>query len=145
MLAYSMGTVIVQATDKDVLPLKVEFVELFRETVHDVLRVILGEKGARLVITFLQLNEHLHDLGEFYETFHYGLQPIFKEAVVTLERAIAKDLHRRARLRYREEEPFDFIKCVARAQERLLRLEARPEAKTHDRCNQSDWEGFNVA
>jgi len=94
---------------------KTEFVEIFRESVHDTLKNILGEMGAKTVVSILQVDEHLHDPRELHETFHCRLYPIVKEGVVTLERAIAKELHRRAGLCYQEEAPFDFVKCVAHA------------------------------
>ncbi len=94
---------------------KTEFVEFFRESVHDTLKNILGEMGMQSVVALLQLDEHLHDPRELHETFHGRLYPIVKEGVVTLERAIAKELYRRVGLRYEEEPPFDFVKCVARA------------------------------
>jgi hypothetical protein len=98
---------------------KTEFVEFFRESVHDTLKNILGEMVAKTVVSILQVDEHLHDPRELHETFHCRLYPIVKEGVVTLERAIAKDLHRRAGLCYEEEPPFDFVKCVARVREAL--------------------------
>lgn len=57
----------------------------------------------------------MHDPRELHDAFHCRLYPIVKEGVVTLERAIAKELHRRVGLCYEEEPVFDFVKCVARA------------------------------
>lgn len=96
---------------------KTEFSEIFRESVHDTLKNILGEMAMQTVVSMLQVDEHLHDPRELHETFHGRLYPIVKEGVVTLERAIAKELHRRVGLCYEEEPPFDFVKCVIRARE----------------------------
>ena len=96
---------------------KTEFSELFRESVHDTLKNILGEIGMQTVVSMLQLDQRSHDPREVHEKLHSRLYPIVKEGVVTLERAIAKDLHRRVGLCYEEEPPFDFVKCVIRARE----------------------------
>jgi len=140
-----MCTAAVQATYRYTPSQKAEFVELFRESVRNVLEVILGGKGAQRVTSFLQLNEDLHDPRKFYETFHSGLHPIFKESVVTLERAIALDLDRRAGLCHREDgEPFDFVKCVVRVRETLKDSGSSGGPRQHDRFNQSDWGGSNL-
>ena len=99
------------------MKLKRPFNTVLVEVVSEVLRNILGETVASIVIYHLERDYFLRieDIPEKPDRFEYAIKDLFREGAYIIERRITEELYRRLGLNYKKIEGYGFLDYIKEA------------------------------
>ncbi len=84
------------------------FENLLRETVDDVLKEVLGEEPAKIIIRYLEKESDSLKLEKKAKKVEDTLQKILGAGSVTIESLILKNLYSKLESKFEEKEEYDF-------------------------------------